>query len=460
MLATVHSFQTSEVIVPKILLLAILIEFAPPVTLRTTEYEPDSDEIFTFNDPFGDHETTAKVPKKTKREKSAKNMKKPTRTTTKEPDSDEVFTFFDPFGDHETTTKNSKKEKGGKSAKNMKKPTRTTTKEPDSDEVFTFFDPFGDHATTAEIRGAKAKDKDPFYLPWQDHKEFPEDSKRPEDWVIPDGGFEEEKGHLISDETTLFTFPRMTTTSIMRDEHGFPFRSRMFSPSEIKRKLKEYKIIPDVIDESQSPKIPCELLYSKMEPKVKGKHAVFGTKMETAIVRYEPFYVEWPTKWGERYTLLLISPDYPSRQNQTEKEYLHWMVINIPESFVTSGNILADYVSTIPEPHTGYHRYVVLIFKQKDELRVHRLHSSGHDPSRIRFNTRKFIKEYKLGTPYAMNFFESEWSDDSEFWTTKPPSRPPTTTDTPYPHHGFTWFPKVTSNVSTTEGKEWFEKLV
>uniref|UniRef100_A0A0E0JIP6 Uncharacterized protein n=1 Tax=Oryza punctata TaxID=4537 RepID=A0A0E0JIP6_ORYPU len=55
------------------------------------------------------------------------------------------------------------------------------------------------------------------------------------------------------------------------------------------------------------------------------------------------------------YTLVLVDPDVPSPSNPSLREYLHWMVIDIPGTTgVSFGQELMLY--EIPEPRYGIHR--------------------------------------------------------------------------------------------------------
>jgi phosphatidylethanolamine-binding protein (PEBP) family uncharacterized protein len=40
--------------------------------------------------------------------------------------------------------------------------------------------------------------------------------------------------------------------------------------------------------------------------------------------------VTWNSKGSELYTLILTDPDAPSRRSPTQREWRHWLVMNIP----------------------------------------------------------------------------------------------------------------------------------
>ncbi|CAH0402843.1 unnamed protein product [Chilo suppressalis] len=61
-------------------------------------------------------------------------------------------------------------------------------------------------------------------------------------------------------------------------------------------------------------------------------------------------------------------PDAPSRQYPKLREFRHWLVGNIPGGNASAGETLSAYVSPVPPPNTGLHRYVYLVYKQPSRL--------------------------------------------------------------------------------------------
>lgn len=47
----------------------------------------------------------------------------------------------------------------------------------------------------------------------------------------------------------------------------------------------------------------------------------------------------WPAEADSFYTVMLIDPDAPSRQNPQFKNVLHWLVVNVPGRDVAAGVI-------------------------------------------------------------------------------------------------------------------------
>ncbi|RWS24036.1 protein D3-like protein [Leptotrombidium deliense] len=118
-------------------------------------------------------------------------------------------------------------------------------------------------------------------------------------------------------------------------------------------------VVPDVID-----KVPGKILKVKYSS---GAIVNFGNELTPNDTNVNPTTLKWPKKYGNLYTLVMVDPDAPSRQNPTHAEYLHWLVINIQGK---SRDEVANYVGPAPPQGTGLHRYVLLIFIQNTRLEI------------------------------------------------------------------------------------------
>ncbi|KAF3333340.1 protein HEADING DATE 3A-like protein [Carex littledalei] len=101
------------------------------------------------------------------------------------------------------------------------------------------------------------------------------------------------------------------------------------------------------------------------------------------------------------YTLIMVDPDAPSPSNFSLREYLHWMVTDIPATTDTSfGREIMCYES--PRPSSGIHRLVFVLFQQlgRDTVSAPLL--------RQNFNTRNFARQYNLGSPVAAAYFNCQ----------------------------------------------------
>ncbi|CAK8542800.1 unnamed protein product [Lathyrus sativus] len=98
---------------------------------------------------------------------------------------------------------------------------------------------------------------------------------------------------------------------------------------------------------------------------------------------------------------VLVDPDSPSPSNPTFREYLHWLVTDIPATTeVSFGNEIVSYER--PRPTSGIHRFVFILFRQQCRQRVY---APGW---RQNFNTREFAELYNLGSPVAAVFFNCQ----------------------------------------------------
>ncbi|XP_061359472.1 protein VERNALIZATION 3-like [Gastrolobium bilobum] len=106
------------------------------------------------------------------------------------------------------------------------------------------------------------------------------------------------------------------------------------------------------------------------------------------------------------YTLIMVDPDAPSPCDPNQREYLHWLVSNIPATTGPSfGQEIVNYES--PRPISGIHRITFVLFQQLSRQIV------DAPRSRTNFKTREFAEANNLGLPVAAVYFncqrESGW---------------------------------------------------
>ncbi|CAL9099838.1 unnamed protein product, partial [Musa acuminata var. zebrina] len=100
------------------------------------------------------------------------------------------------------------------------------------------------------------------------------------------------------------------------------------------------------------------------------------------------------------YTLVMVDPDAPNPSNPTLKEYLHWLVTDIPATTNASfGRELVCYES--PRPTTGIHRMVFVLLRQMGRGTVFA------PQMRHNFSTRRFVLQYYLA-PVAATYFNCQ----------------------------------------------------
>jgi len=104
------------------------------------------------------------------------------------------------------------------------------------------------------------------------------------------------------------------------------------------------------------------------------------------------------------FSIVMIDPDNLSRKNPSVAEWLHWLVANIPASDIlhgiNGGQHQQPYGSPAPQPRTGEHRYIIVMFEHPGR-RV----SVPKFNSRAKFSLKQFIEKHKLGAPLAGTYF-------------------------------------------------------
>lgn len=160
----------------------------------------------------------------------------------------------------------------------------------------------------------------------------------------------------------------------------------------------------DVVDDV-SLETEINVKYSKS-----GKIVRLGNEIAPKDVRDVP-EIEYFVKPDGFYTLLMTDPDAPSRQNPIRREWLHWLVVNIPGTDLSKGETINAYVGAGPPKDTGLHRYVTLLFKQPGKLNFDEPRRSNTDGNRGGFKTQSFAEKYKLGKPIGANFYQAQYDD-------------------------------------------------
>ncbi|XP_042482853.1 protein FLOWERING LOCUS T-like isoform X1 [Macadamia integrifolia] len=103
---------------------------------------------------------------------------------------------------------------------------------------------------------------------------------------------------------------------------------------------------------------------------------------------------------------IMVDPDAPSPSHPTLREYLHWLVVDIPGTTGTSfGQEIMCYEN--PRPMFGIHRYAFVLFQQLGRQTV-------YAPSwRQNFNTRDYAADYNLGLPVAALYYNCQRENGS-----------------------------------------------
>nr|ANS56345.1 MFT-like protein [Podocarpus macrophyllus] len=102
------------------------------------------------------------------------------------------------------------------------------------------------------------------------------------------------------------------------------------------------------------------------------------------------------------FTLVMTDPDAPSPSEPSMREWVHWIVTDIPgSSDASQGREILPYMG--PRPPIGIHRYVFVLFKQQCPMMMMMAPQVRHN-----FSTRAFAAQYGLGLPVATVYFNAQ----------------------------------------------------
>ncbi|KAJ4889444.1 Protein MOTHER of FT and TF 1 [Raphanus sativus] len=106
---------------------------------------------------------------------------------------------------------------------------------------------------------------------------------------------------------------------------------------------------------------------------------------------------------NELYTLVMTDPDAPSPSEPNMREWVHWIVVDIPGGTNPSkGKEILQYME--PRPPVGIHRYIFVLFRQNSPVGM----MVQQPPSRANFSTRMFAGHLDLGLPVATVYFNAQ----------------------------------------------------
>ncbi|KAK2415980.1 hypothetical protein P8452_61009 [Trifolium repens] len=154
------------------------------------------------------------------------------------------------------------------------------------------------------------------------------------------------------------------------------------------------RVIGDILDPFES-YVPLLVTYGNI-------NVTNGRELKPSQVANQPQVKIGGNDPSTFYTLVLVDPDAPSPSNPRFREYLHWLVTDIPATTEASfGNEIVGYEK--PRPTLGIHRFVFILFRQQCRQRV------SAPGWRQNFTTREFIEIYNLDKlPVAAVFFNCQ----------------------------------------------------
>nr|AAC46472.1 A5 [Drosophila melanogaster] len=171
----------------------------------------------------------------------------------------------------------------------------------------------------------------------------------------------------------------------------------------VRRIMKEMEVIPEILDEP-----PRELLRIKYDNTIDIEEGKTYTPTE---LKFQP-RLDWNADPESFYTVLMICPDAPNRENPMYRSRLHWLVVNVPGLDIMKGQPISEYFGPLPPKDSGIQRYLILVYQQSDKLdfdekKMELSNADGHS----NFDVMKFTQKYEMGSPVAGNIFQSRWDE-------------------------------------------------
>lgn len=97
------------------------------------------------------------------------------------------------------------------------------------------------------------------------------------------------------------------------------------------------------------------------------------------------------------YTLFMLDPDAPSKQSPRARNWLHWLVVNVPGNDLKSGTLIVDYNPPTPPEDSGRHRYIFVVLQQQGRIEKHNI------AGRAKFKIKEYAKDHQL-SPAIVGF--------------------------------------------------------
>uniref|UniRef100_A0A7S2UZW4 Uncharacterized protein n=1 Tax=Fibrocapsa japonica TaxID=94617 RepID=A0A7S2UZW4_9STRA len=97
------------------------------------------------------------------------------------------------------------------------------------------------------------------------------------------------------------------------------------------------------------------------------------------------------------YTLVMVDPDHPGPMHPINREWVHWIVTDIPGGNISRGKEILSYDS--PKPVFHIHRYIIIVFKQTSK------DISDEIKKRPNFHVKEFAMKHRMDPVGALFFY-------------------------------------------------------
>ncbi|KAI8641048.1 phosphatidylethanolamine-binding protein [Parasitella parasitica] len=166
--------------------------------------------------------------------------------------------------------------------------------------------------------------------------------------------------------------------------------------------LKNADISPNIIPEKNDFPVQLQVKFTS------GEDVALGNFIEPSKSADIPELTFIGLDETAEYTLLLVDPDAPCKEDPKWGPYRHWVVVNIPGSGkIDEGRALSPYMGPAPPPQTRDHRYIFLLYKQPKTQADFGILAED----RAKWDFKTFVNENELEL-VGVNFFVSRNNDN------------------------------------------------
>uniref|UniRef100_A0A8D0KP48 Large ribosomal subunit protein mL38 n=1 Tax=Salvator merianae TaxID=96440 RepID=A0A8D0KP48_SALMN len=181
-------------------------------------------------------------------------------------------------------------------------------------------------------------------------------------------------------------------------------------PYHKKRIAEHYGLYRDLFDGAIF--VPRVLLRVEYEQDEEYVMPVYCGNFLMPAETHSPPKISYESDQDSLWTILLTNLD--GHLYDTNSEYIHWLVTNIPGNKIEAGKETCHYFPAFPARGTGYHRYVFLLFKQDRaiDFSEDERPTPCHSLKMRTFKTYDFYKKHQDDmTPAGLAFFQCQWDD-------------------------------------------------
>ncbi|KAK2582346.1 hypothetical protein KPH14_004682 [Odynerus spinipes] len=181
------------------------------------------------------------------------------------------------------------------------------------------------------------------------------------------------------------------------------------APDHICRIAKHYGIYQDLYGDAYFlPTVPLQIDYNLESDDLLAR--VYHGNVIKPKEASNPPIINYDGSSDTLWTILMTTPD--GNLQNSNNEYCHWFIGNIPGNDIAKGEQLIDYLRPIPPRGLGYCRYIFVLYKQDKHIDYtkYKKQQPCLNLSERDWNTLDFYREHQdYITPAGLAFFQSDW---------------------------------------------------